>query len=145
VWPDVELGSVLSSGEDHVCDLPEEQRNCFLGLVPFKYEKIIEQQTALVAAELQKKVNSLFPREGYKLSKFVDSNRLWMGVGVVNSEGQMDETCPKVVDKLVDEYNRVVRIQKFGAFIAAPFPNSADVDSTASKAVYTVTIKASKD
>jgi hypothetical protein len=116
-WPDIELGSVLSAGEDSICTMPEEQRKCFLGLVPFKYEKVIDQQATLVVAELQKQVNSLFPKEGYQLFKFTDSNRLWVGVSVANLDGQMDVTCAKVVDKLVDDLNGWLGFRSLGPLL----------------------------
>ncbi|KAG9121963.1 hypothetical protein FRC07_001843 [Ceratobasidium sp. 392] len=105
-WPEVDLSPVLVTGLDNLQGLSEAEKGCFVGVVPYGYESIIQAHIHLVTQAVQAKVKEAYPEGGFFISNW--NTDLVIGLGVTKQGGEMDQECGKVAEWLVNPANRVL-------------------------------------
>lgn len=140
-WPTVQINHVLSTSNALGDWMSDVQRRCFIGLVPFGYERVIEGHGTTVVQVLQKRVSKKWPESGFVLSKWVEDKGLYFGIGVTLQNGTQDQSCAEVVDYLVEEGQRVVLVHSFGAFLVARLKQEVLAANIVGKARYVVEVK----
>ncbi|KAG9124903.1 hypothetical protein FRC07_009795 [Ceratobasidium sp. 392] len=84
-WPEFDLSPVLVTGLDNLQGLSEAEKGCFVGVVPYGYESIIQAHIHPVTQAVQAKV-----------------------MEALKQGGEMDSECGKVAEWLVNPANRIM-------------------------------------